>query len=104
MIAIFESRESAKETANAIHMWRQANVPGYWKDANGNIVTTSWANCNLPDEEYDALYKHQTDALWYVPIPGDMPLTSDDPEEVLPYTGGVVDELPNGWRPEGEGL
>ena len=98
MIAIFNNRASAKATSRAIHLWRQANVPGYSAE--------SWANCNLPDEEYDALYKHQTYALWYVPIPGDMPLASDDPEEVLPYTGEVVGELPDGWKPvvEMEGL
>jgi len=85
MIAIFNSRASAKETANAIHLWRQENVPGY--------TAESWANCHLSDKDYDAAYKHQTAALWYVPIPGD-----------YPYEGETVDELPEGWRPEPEGL
>ena len=81
MILITNSRTEAKQIAQQIQAWREANIEGYNAE--------SWANCQLPDEEYDKLYKHQTDDLWYIPI---------DIENALALEG--VDSLPDGWRAE----
>lgn len=81
MIAIFDTRQAAKDLAATIHTWRQANVPGY--------TATSWANCDAPDEEYDLAYKHETEDRWYVPLPADMMFEVE-----------TVEALPEGWRTE----
>lgn len=81
MITITTTREIAKQIAQQIHEWRKQNITGYDAD--------SWANCNSSDEEYDDLYKHQTDELWFVPL---------DNENCLNLEG--VENLPEGWSDE----
>jgi hypothetical protein len=79
MIKIVTTITEAKQIGKAIHEWRKANIVGYSAD--------SWANCNDSDSEFDSLYKHQTDELWYVPIDNESGIGQD----------GAVESLPDGW-------
>ena len=89
MLTILSDRQSAKDLAAQIQAWREANVPHY--------NATSWANCELSDADYDVLYKHQSQNLWYVPLPDDYLQTGID-------CGTPVDSLPDGWKPVVEGI
>ena len=82
MIKITTTRTEDKQIAKDIHLWRQANIQGYSAD--------SWANCNDSDSEFDAIYKHQTDELWFTWI---------DAENCLGLEG-LVESLPDGWKVE----
>ena len=79
MIKITDNRESAKQIAKDIHLWRQANIQGYSAD--------SWANCNDSDSDFDAIYKHQTLDMWYVPLDNESGIGQE----------GAVEILPDGW-------
>ena len=86
MITITNNRQTAKDIAYQIHEWRTSNITGY--------NATSWANCELSDVEYDALYKHQTDDLWYVPL-----------DNLTPLEIEKSDSIPNGWfKPSDESI
>jgi len=82
MLTILTSRQEAKDLATKIHKWRQENIKGY--------NATSWANENLPDKEFDKLYKHQKDELWYIPMPN----------EDIGLKVVTIESLPVGWRVE----
>ena len=81
---ITTTRQEAKSIAQQIHDWRKANITGYSAD--------SWANCNDTDEDYDAIYKHQTNELWYVSLDNESGIGQE----------GAVESLPDGWRKETE--
>ncbi len=89
MLTILTSRQEAKDLAEQIHKWRQDNIKGY--------NATSWANENLPDKEYDKLYKHQKEELWQVP------LAHDDKGAVI-MKEAQIDVLPEGCRAEATGM
>ena len=85
MITITNTRQAARDISLQIHNWRFANIQGYNAE--------SWANCELPDAEFDSIYKHQTDELWFVPLDNNTPLTVDR-----------IEDLPEGWRKPAETL
>ncbi len=80
MLKITQSRQEAKDLAASIHKWKQDHIPGY--------NATSWANEDLPDEQYDVLHKCDTEDKWAVPLPEGYTVKD------------AVEKLPDGWRKE----
>lgn len=84
MIKIITTRIQSKSIAQQIQNWRKDNIVGYNAE--------SWANCDLSDNEYDSLYKHQTEELWFVPLDNENCLNIQDIIELLPEGWSKVEE------------
>ncbi len=85
MLSILNTRKEAKALAASIHEWRKANIPGY--------TATSWANEDLPDEEYDAIHKAEKEEKWAVAL-------AHDNKGATVESAAQVGSLPAGWRTE----
>lgn len=95
--ALLNSRDDALGLAANIHSWRGADIPRY--------NATNWSSCTEAAPTFDGKHKHKTDARWEVPLPHDWETTKEKTKRDKEI-GDLeeVGELPEGWRPEQEGL